>query len=225
MSELRQSVIVRTREDVAAWAEDLWSQCLNEAARALVGSAAGEYLAMFGAIEAHHRAQEELRAAIEDLALEPDDPVMKALANVAAMRAKACPGEVEVRAKLVPLIVQTLSRAGLRRLAICVESAAVAAPLSTQVIVGATASSGAASIWFVCTIRMFAMCQTTVVAAGVLRRTRVRPTEPRPRSSEMPSTCQVIDPVRPKNVVGSYSTVRPESSSKSVVTLSPSSSE
>jgi hypothetical protein len=111
MSELRQSVIVRTREDVAAWAEDLWSQCLNEAARALVGSAAGEYLAMFGAIEAHHRAQEELRAAIEDLALEPDDAVSKALANVAAMRAKACPGEVEVRAKLVPLIVQFVSKA------------------------------------------------------------------------------------------------------------------
>ena len=111
MTELRTSVIVRTREDVDRWAEDLWSQCLNEAARALVGSAAGEYLAIFAAIEAHHQAQQELRAAIEDLALEQDDPVAKALANVAALRAKACPGEVEVRAKLVPLVVNFVAKA------------------------------------------------------------------------------------------------------------------
>ena len=34
-----------------------------------------------------------------------------ALASVAALRAKACPGEVEVRAKLVPLVVNFVAKA------------------------------------------------------------------------------------------------------------------
>jgi hypothetical protein len=104
-------VAVRSREDVLRWAEDLQAQCLNESARALVASAAGQYLAVYDAIEAHHRAQQELQEALEELALDPDDSVAKALANMAALRAKACPGEVEVRARLIPLVVQLVAKA------------------------------------------------------------------------------------------------------------------
>lgn len=111
MSGLESSVIVRTREDVERWAEDLQHQCLNESARALIGAAAGEYLAVFDAIEAHRKAQAEMQSALEELVLEPEDAITKAFANMAAMRLKACPGEVEVRAKLIPLVVGFVTKA------------------------------------------------------------------------------------------------------------------
>lgn len=103
--------IPQRREDIEGWAAALQAGCLNEDARRLVAAAAAEYLACFDAIERHYAAQRALDEALEQLAAEPQEQAAQLRVKVAAMRVKASPGEVTVRAKLVPLVVQMLGKA------------------------------------------------------------------------------------------------------------------
>lgn len=95
-----------TRDDVAPWLETLCAGALNDDARQLIGSAAGQWIAMFDAIDRHYEALRALEKLVEH-ATEDDDARIK----VAALRLRSCPGEVEVRARILPLIVQLVGKA------------------------------------------------------------------------------------------------------------------
>ena len=113
MARGKKADIPRVLADVEPWCRRLQAQCLNEDARQLVGSAAAEYLAMFAAIDRHYEALASLEAAVGALesASEEQREVAQIRVKVAAIRLRSCPGEVEVRAKMVPLIVALVGNA------------------------------------------------------------------------------------------------------------------
>jgi hypothetical protein len=94
---------------VEPWAARLQTGCLNDDARLLVAAAAAEYLALFDAIDRHNEAMSALESAVEQADAEDEGSRMRI--KVAALRLKSCPGEVEVRAKLIPLVVQLIGKA------------------------------------------------------------------------------------------------------------------
>lgn len=106
---MSETTILRRREDVEPWAVAMSEQCLNEDARRLVASAAGEYLAIFDAIDRHYEALKALEDAVA--LADPEDETSRMTVKLAALRLKSCPGEVEVRSKMIPLVVHFIAKA------------------------------------------------------------------------------------------------------------------